>query len=280
MFFQGCSIPHQKTTTQSGNISIEEQLWIEKFFSDFFIKPSYPLFTVFGSKPLSSVSLDRGAYAKFKDYVDKHTEALSEEEYELCRQYLINHQNDEELTDNWDRWIKWIQAYPESPFLFFESKSKIKDVNKGYIVNTQEMIWTLQHYYSIFQRELGYDFDPVQMTLDCKNSDSAFWNTVLSNDFLLGICYGFGEKNAYFFSLMINPGYAKTSFIFHQNDDFVSNDIHGTVKKLSLPDFCSYRLPFSQDPVVEKYRHEKKEIEKHLNKNNSFELLLSQLTGT
>ncbi len=275
-FLIGCSNPNQKKI----NLPKEEKEWIEKFFTDFFLE-GHAIYTVFGSKPLSFKEIiyateeewKQNAVANLKNLNAKEKELLDKDIKQFCNKYNFHL--------NWEKWMSFIKKYPNSPFLFSIRPTEIKQISLGYILNIQEMVWTLIKYYDIFKKELGYDFDPVKVTMEFTNINSSFWDKVLSNHLLQGIVHGYGLKNATFFELhekkYKNNNFPKTLFatipfppIIHKKP---------SIKNLPLPRFKSFGLPFNEDPILQMYKEERKKIQKNLNKKNFLEKTLNQITG-
>lgn len=260
-----------------------EREWMDKFFKEFFLE-SAAIYTLFGSKPISGQSI---IYISSKEY-QKNVIALLEKEgiKGEKKEKMLSEMTKEHLKydfhKNWEKWISFIDRYPNSPFIFAKRRTLSKNLWTGYILNVQETIWILQKYYNIFKNELGFDFDPVSATIDFKNEDSLFWKKVFSNHLLSGIVYGYGYKNSYFFNMYIKvpkeslEKYSFFSSLIRKREQ--DNESH-SITDIILPRFRSFGLPFNNDPIVEKYKLERKKIIKNLNKSNFFETVLLQLVG-
>lgn len=279
IFFTGC-LSSNNSNQKKISLSKEDKHWIEQFFKDFFLE-SHAIYTVFGTKPLSFKEIiyateeewKQNASANIKNLTDKQKELLYKDIKQFCNEYNFHL--------NWEKWISYIKKYPNSPFLFSIRPTEVKQISLGYILNIQEMVWTLIKHYDVFKKELGYDFDPIKVTMEFTNTDSSFWDKVLSNHLLQGIVHGYGLKNATFFEF----------YIKESNDNkipkalFASPSFHPTVhkkpsiKNLPLPRFKSFGLPFNDDPILEMYKCERKKIQKNLNEKNFFEKTLHQITG-
>lgn len=245
-----------------------------KFFHDVFIETP-AIFTVFGSKPLSFVEIICATEEEWKTATMPYLKDESEKEKtfalieEHCREY--------DLPENWDRWVNFIKKHPNSPFLFLKQKTNTDKIFLGHVLNVQEMVWLLTKNHSVFQSELGRDFDPISVTFEFSNPESEFWKGVFANHRLMGLAYGYGEKNAYFFAKEMNKKSSSHS-LFASLPTPPQTDAP-SISNLRLPSFRSYTLPFNQDPIREKYEREKKLIETKLNKQNFFNRLYQQLTG-
>ncbi len=236
LFSIGCSNSNQKKI----NLSKEEKIWIEKFFTDFFLE-GHAIYTVFGSKPLSFKEIIYATQEEWQNAAanlkNLNKELLNEDIKQFCNEYNFHL--------NWEKWLSFIKKYPNSPFLFSIRPTEIKQISLGYILNIQEMVWTLIKYYDIFKKELGYDFDPIKVTMEFTNINSSFWDKVLSNHLLQGIVHGYGLKNATFFELYTKNNCPKMLF----NTIPFPPTIHKkpSIKNLPLPRFKSFALPFNED---------------------------------
>lgn len=280
LFFSSCS--HQQTHSNTNkkkmvSISNEDKVWMKEFFRKILLEEETPIYTIFGTKPLSGFAIDRGAFKEFKKDVQTYISDLSKEDLECIKRYTKKHENDETFARYWDKWLNFIKQYPNSPFLFLEKPSHLEGTHNGYILNIQEMVWTLKKHYAIFQQETQMEFDPLKITLEFPLFP-LFWEKVFQNSYLLGICFGFGEKNAYLFTCCRMRS-CPDSQRFYTHDYFKNVPTKSTWNDLSIPSFCSFYLPFAQDPVVEDYYKQKAIIQSHLNEKNFFERTLNQMTG-
>lgn len=286
-FFISCSNPYNQDKKEKKNqsseilISKEEKIWMDKFFDDFFLDSS-AIYTLFGTKPLSSKEI---IYASRKDwgnavqpYLKNADIKEKERAYTAVKQYC----DDYDFHKNWEKWISFIKQHPKSPFLFIKRQTKTKEIALGYILNIPEMVKTLLKNYDVFKKELGYDFDPISVTMDFENIDSPFWNQVFSNHLLMGIIYGYGLKNSYLFSMEMKKitEFNEDHSLFASIKEKEKDEQEPSLSHLLLPKFRSYRLPFNDDPILEKYKLERKKIQKELNEKNFFQKSLHQLTGS
>lgn len=276
---------HSKQTAsdQINNLVKEDRVWMEQFFQDFFLSGP-PIYTLFGSKPISAATLNYASEDESRIsallYADR--ENMQGEEREWFLRAAAEQCKADKSAENWQKWVRFFQAFPKSPFLFAKRATLSKYVWSGYIVNVQETVWTLQKHYNLFKQALDRDFDPVAVTMDFTNPHSDFWNAVFSSHLLSGIVLGFGYKNAYFFDMMM-----KRQTASKQADPIFSaipvepsrNIFDDSIANLPLPHFRSFGLPFNEDLVVEKYKRERRRIQSHLNSDNFFEAIFLQLMG-
>lgn len=277
-FFTSCHQDHSQIKKHPSTIplSIEDKQWIEEFFHIFFFNHSMTIYTVFGSKPLSSILIERRTREAFHQIANLHKHEVLKEDFDSSFQV---YEKNRRFAKNWDKWILFIRQFPSSPFLFRETPSHVKNIHLGFIINVQEMVWTLKNYYREFKAIVGEDFNPIDVTLEFEDPNSKFWNLVLLNPYLMGICYGYGAKNAYLFSLMLQFDKQNPHALFHTIDFNKKPESAFTLKNLPFPKFRSYRLPFTEDPIIKCFIKEKKNIEAHLNNENFFETTLNQMIG-
>ena len=288
-FIGGCSTPSVQSTkklpSKEANIPVteEEREWMEKFFKEFFLKGA-SLYTLFGTKPISEEMLVCATEEDYRKgallYIEKEGIEGVEKEEILSEASKTYHEYD--FDTKWAQWITYFERHPNSPFIFAKHPARSEKVWSAHILNIQETVWTLQKHYDIFRKEVGYDFDPVSVTMDFKNEDSIFWKDVFANHLLTGIVYGFGYKNSYFFDMYINlPNNSKLkdSLFYSKTQGLTECSFVYTLDSLSLPGFRSFILPFNDDPVLEKYKSEREIIKSKLNNSNFFEMVFLQLTG-
>jgi len=274
------NLPSKESNTL---VTKEEHEWMEKFFKEFFLGGA-SIYTLFGTKPISAEMLifatEEECQQSTLRYLEK--EGIKGKEREEALSLSMKCFREDDFSKNWEKWISFFNQYPKTPFLFAKHPTLSEKVWSGHIANVQETIWTLQKHYDLFKKELGFDFDPVSVTMDFKNEDSDFWKQVFSNHLLTGIVYGFGYKNSYFFDLLMKlenssetlsppltsktQGRSKGSFLY-------------TLADLRLPRFRSFETLFNEDPVLEKYKLERKMIRDKLNDSNFFKMVFLQLTG-
>ncbi len=258
------------------DVSPEEKAWMGKFFNDFFLEGS-TIYTLFGTKPMSGISI---VSATPKEWMDAHKsliEALDEKRKEAAIQEVQNHSQSYDLNVNWEKWIAWKKNHPDSPFLFVKRATDSPHIFNAYVANTREVMWTLQEYYSFFSRELGVEFDPLEVTLDFEDPESPFWDQIFSNHFLQGILFGFGDRNSYFFYRHFKQSHTDNNSCLFVSQPVSDEAEGGDIKNIQLPRFRSYVLPYGEDPVVTKYKKEKKRIQQELQGQDFFEAVLERL---
>jgi len=288
-FLQSCSTPPAKqipkpATAELNNIvTKEERQWMEKFFKELFLESS-AIYTLFGTKPLSAQTIILISAEEYQRGIAAllDREGITGKERETMLTEISREHLEYDFHKNWEKWTAFIAQHPSSPFLFAKHPTLSNKIWSAHILNVQQTIWTLQKHYDIFRQELGFDFDPVAVTMDFKNVDCTFWKQVFENHLLSGIVYGYGYKNSYFFNLYSKIPQASSDpppFFSSLTRKGEADNRSLTVENITLPSFHSFGLPFNKDPLLEKYKLERVEIKKNLNESNFFEKTLLQLIG-
>ncbi|NGX44943.1 MAG: hypothetical protein K940chlam2_00083 [Chlamydiae bacterium] len=226
------------------------------FFEEFFLN-SPGIYTLFGTKPLSEISLNDATYDKWLEELKPHLEGLPEKDRAKKLKKLKEYCDQNLLPSYWEKWMHWIKNHPSKNFLFLKRPTIYESLSNLSVLNVVEASWIMQEHYDLFSRELGMEFDPFSMSLEFDNPESPFWEKIFSSHLLQGILLGFGERNSYFFNLEM------------QDEKPLSNPSRGVGDsscsfKLPLPAFRSYTVPPNQDPIIVKYKEEKEEIKRYL----------------
>ena len=246
-----------------------------KFFNDLMLDQS-AIYTLWGSKPLTFATaylMDSYSEEEIQAYYDN----LSEEEKKNGR--IVE---DYDLPENWEKWEKISAKFPIKRYLLFRSKFDAEDPHSFYIffVNVLKTATVIQENYQLFRDTVGFDFDPLEVTLQIQNQDSEFWKIAFHRSLLVGILCGFGRDNSWAFHWK-HKGNSKTCGHFLENLKHTSStkSLRGKVKidlnNFRIPSFASFD---TNDAVVEKYTQERERI-KQLYKDQDFlDLTLERLT--
>lgn len=257
--------PSQQVPTSYVVLSKEERDWMDKFFRDYFLEGS-AIYTLFGTKPISQVLIISANEKERIESMMPHMQNMDEDEKTNVLKELQEYSQNYDLDKNWEKWIAWKKTQGPSPFLFAK-RSSDSLMSSGYIINVREVIWSLQKHYALFSRELGQDFDPVEVALEFENLQSTFWDKVFASHLLQGILHGYGERNAYFFARQMDQSTTqeeqeKCCNLF--KSEIVKNKEEGSLADLQLPSFRSYQLPYGEDPMIARYKREKEYIQEKL----------------
>lgn len=209
-------------------------------------------------------------------YMPTETQEKKEEYLDKIKQFYQGY----DLPQNWEKLMALRKKYPHSPFLF--AKREVignKTLFNADIINIAEVTWTLQKHYFLFSKELGIDFDPLEVTLEFEDPKSAFWNQIFNNPLLQGVLYGYGERNAYFFSKQLGQ-YQEIDHCLFKSHISTNDEKAGiSLKDLRLPSFRSYDLPCGQDPTIVQYEQERRVIQQQLQHKDFTEEAFNKLFG-
>jgi len=271
----GCSVNQSSSSPEAIDLSAEDRVWIEKFFSDFFLKEA-PIYTLFGSKPMSLISLCTASREDWVEGYARFLEDYSEEEKKELYIQLEEYLDSYDLPANWEKWIAWSSKHLDRSFIFAKKETEVKDLFSIYILDVQEAAWVLEKNYSWISRELGIEFDPLRVVLEFGDKNSFFWEKVFESHMVRGVLHGYGKRNAYFFDRSMELQ-EKNDFDLHTHPLFRSALNLKEKDSFPFPRFRSFSFDVAQDPVVQKYEVEKTEIQKRLEGKNSTELILHRL---
>lgn len=253
----------------------EDGGWLNEIVEGLFLNNTM-IYTLFGTKPMSGSTR---CIATEKEYIRSCQPffmlVTDEVRNKLLNSLREGYENDHFL-ENYQKWLEYRKTHPSSRFLFRAS------INEHYLdlymINVQEVVWTLQKYNSLFSKETGLAFDPLKVVWEYENPDSEFWKRVLSNGYLTGILYGFGEKNAYLFSLWCSTE-NKAAFDTRLGPRRITKDSSEefTIADIDIPPFRSFGSPFVDDPVVAQFEEERLTIQNRLQGKNFVEEALKRL---
>lgn len=199
------------------------------------------LYVLLGSKPMSTFSIENG----FPESTQEHKH--------------FRHARTKKL---WENWVHK-EVSLSSHYKFIARKSPFGDHSlEGLFINVPNSEYILKHHYTDFAKLTGQEFSPGEILQDLSNAESLFWTRVFRNHYLSGLLLGFGEKNAYLYDWgeknHIEPFVSRPKGM--PSLDQISNLYFKStiyLEDLYLPLFGSSEI---NDPVVEKYRIERKYI--------------------
>lgn len=254
-FLIGCSQP-------KSNKSLE-QLFLENVM----IREK-GLYVLMGSKPLScfevkdiySMSTAKFAYQQyqkenpnsqisFEEFQKQRKSSLPQLPLRLCFEKLWNH------------WNEKINSSISPCYQFVSRKSPFNpEVNFGLFINVPSTTYVLKKNYDSFSEITGISFDPFTILNEISNNDSLFWERVFHSHYLMGLLFGFGERNAFFFDwgAQHNAFPPDQQRLELSDKRFVDeNKTNVSCADLKLPLFGSFTI---EDPCLEKYKNERNYI--------------------
>lgn len=262
------------------SLTQDERADLDYFFRELIFE-NYGAFVLFGSKPLCEMSLiDVPVLESFQ------------------QRYLATISDDEK--SRWDAEKKQLKAqglyfeheHERNPFRGFQVWKTIHDKigTKRYIVavhpvgeglyslvlaDVVKVALVLAENYDIFKKITGEDFHPFEMVYELNNSNSPFWNKILSeggNFVGKGLLYGYGKKNSLVF------GWEKEDF-FEMKTFLRPSTAQSIPYGCANPD--NFAIPFFQtieeDNIAAKYEKEKVYIQKKYRNKNLVEVTLQRV---
>ncbi|MDN3507088.1 MAG: hypothetical protein P0S96_07660 [Simkaniaceae bacterium] len=146
------------------------------------------------------------------------------------------------------------------------------------MLNVLSVTYILKKYYKEFEIVVGESFDPEKLVFQIGVGSDPVWKKVKNNHFLLGLLFGFGEKNASYFDWEQKK---KIKFPHRRSSCFSPSgsglSIHElTIDDLDLPAFVTYQVV---DEQVERYRLERERCIELFKGEDFCELAISFLQG-
>ncbi len=212
----------------------------------------FGVYTIMGSKPMTGIYFP-------EVYTDEERRTLYDAQSKGYRKAISFKKfcNNIEVRRTCSEWLKIQDKYVGEHFIIrFDSEMSL-----GYLVNVPLVIYLLRDQYQDFAEFLGADFDPDVVSREIGDDSSASWQVIKHNSYLLGLLYGFGERNAKLFQWEMDK---KISLPFRTASDLLPSMRRNLsrqedkIKKLIIPQFIVYQ-PI--DEVVERYVLERKRIQ-------------------
>lgn len=252
---------------------------MEKFCTDFFLNSSM-LYTLFGDKPMSGTTIAIPS----EDWVAQsewRLEGIPKRKREKAQKAMFDYCKTYDLHINWKKWQEWRTNKPSLRFLFRVTETKDPDLLNVDMINVKQVIFMMKKHYGIFKEELGEDFDPIALALEFEDPSSSGWATIFKSHYLMGILYGFGEENAYFFSrereAENNASISLPLSHILSAPRFPYQRPSTTSPYPPLPRFRSYtRSQVIEDPVLVKYTKSRRRIQQYLQDKNWMHKILAE----
>jgi len=241
----------------------EDEIWMNKFFKDFFLETP-AIYTLFGSKPMSMVTIVSATEKEWINSSMEHWKNLQDSEKDCLLQEIKDYVKTYDLDVNWEKWINWHKKHPQSNFLFLTQKTDSNHLFNAYVINVKSIESILQKHYNLFSKTLKMEFNPLDVALDFENPNSNFWTKVFSNPLLEGILFGYGKHNASLFFQEFEDR-EKKARVFDACSSVEIENSETSQQNIELPLFRSYHKVSNEDPIVKNYKIEREKIKKRLN---------------
>ncbi|NGX60200.1 MAG: hypothetical protein KR126chlam3_01369 [Chlamydiae bacterium] len=215
------------------------------------------VYTILGSKPISWFHIPQ---VQPEDELRKRYEAMPNDFRKKIsfEKYNTNKQI-EKLGEICKKWMKIQHKYVGEHFAIqFD-----EEMRSGILVNIPLATYALRKYYQDFSSVFGSDFDQAVFAKEIGNYSSEFWKTIKKNHYLMGLLFGFGEKNSKFFqweqekSISFPFRVASYNSPWLKKRRFSKFAVEEKIENLSIPQFIVYQ---PVDEAVEKYLLEKERI--------------------
>ncbi|MCB1084097.1 MAG: hypothetical protein KDK61_07275, partial [Simkania sp.] len=168
------------------------------------------LYTLLGSKPITIFDIEsKGVeteedlliqYKEFEQFLKRAEEEknLPEEERTAFNPQGIQLPSYEDYKKGWEQsyklsakklWSSWEKNHKiiDPKFRLFSRKPDDSSIKMGIFVNVPNLVYTLHQYQSVFSDRTGITFDIQKVVDEIEDKDSAFWNAVFGDHYLLGI---------------------------------------------------------------------------------------------
>ncbi len=231
----------------------------ERAFAEYLLIRETGIYTLLGSKPITSVLLS---------YKQVNNSKPAEPTPIFGLQFTKSNHFKKELPDLWKHWKK---RRPINSSHFSLVTIREKSSEDLCLVNKNLVRAALQEYYSKIAEHLGEDFniDDVINTID--EPDSYFWTKIFKHHLACGIFYGYGIENSEKFKIDTSNAKFSNSIKDLLNARFKKNI---SLSDLPLPMFKSFSDP---DPMIAKYKTERQQIQDKYQYANLRKLLTEAL---
>ena len=263
LIFSSCQ-QKDSSKTAPADISQEERLWLTQFFSDlmFFENGIYTLWGA--SKPMTIVQVDHYSEEEMKSHYDSLTD---DQKKNGC---IFE---DYSFPETWEKWEKIQDRFPMNRFMLFKM-DQLRDENTFFVllVDVLKVANVIRENYDAFHKAIGFDFHPVEITLEMNQKDSVLMQALTGNNsHLFGLLFGYGKENSYFFQWK-NFDHPKSCEKFcekiriNPSHNLFKGRIKLSIDNFYVPTFMSFN---EIDPVIETYKQERQQI-KEIYKGHDF----------
>ena len=183
------------------------------------------------------------------------------------------------LSEAWKKWEQINHRFPMKRFMLFKQEERIDPhVFFMVFVDILKTAAVIQDNYEAFHKAMGFDFHPLELTLQMNQKDSVFWKNI--NSYLYGLLFGFGKTNSQLFHWK-HFDHPKSCDEFCKNIEpsFSNEQLRGhikfTIDNFQTPSFMSFN---EIDPIINIYKEERKMIKEIYKDNDFLDLTLQRLT--
>lgn len=251
--------------------SFDEKYLLTDLFRQIMIY-DHGIYTLWGSKPITFIEIPDFSQIE----IDEWLASLSKEERKnsLLKAEL-------NLKGGWCKWKQVSSQFLMKKYMLFES-----DLFGAYdepvivFVNILKTATVIQDNYEIFRQKVGFDFHPLEVTLDIQNNSSPFWKAVFhKHSDLMGLVLGFGKENSTIFHWKYFDHPSACDAFCEGLSSRGTNEHTGyiapTIEDLELPSFAYFD---TNNEVKEKYEREREKIQKIYKNKDFLQVTLDKLT--
>lgn len=241
------------------------------------------LYVLLGSKPMSSFYIEdafseaaeKSRYEKY--LLEIHAKNSSPTNYEeFKKQHALPLRL--HYRELWNKWNDKMQASISPCYRFISRKAPFgHESDFGLFINVPRTTYILKEHHESFSQITGISFDPFKILDEISDNCSLFWEKAFQSHYLMGLLFGFGEMNAFFFDW----GAKHNFFPYSQEIDIdqqpsVWDKAHVSYFDLKLPLFGVYSI---NDSSLKNYRKERNYIMKQLKGKNFMKVVMEWLSG-
>jgi hypothetical protein len=292
-FAVGCH--NKKQPALSSCLTAEEKMDLE-YFLRFLIFENYGAFVLFGSKPLCVMNVSDTDPVVIQATRQKRLASMSDDErtqwecrLEKCKANgsLIDVDFIRNPYDGWRALEKVRKTFRMKQYIIGVDDESERGDRRLVLANIQKTALVLAENYTIFKEAAGMDFHPLQVVFELQNPNSEFWKRIfrIKNHVAKGLLCGFGLKNSLFGDWRFKQFHVNVSTELEKEvaQYLKSVALHVSTKPVEFGKGSpsNFTIPLfgtvEGDDVVEKYKKEKREIEKTYLGQDLVEVTLQRL---
>ena len=268
------------------SLNKEEKELLRHFFDELILRAS-AAYVLWGTKPIADYTACFLTPEEIRDANNEFEKLPQETKDELNKRQVSFPIITEK---HWKVWEKVKDQLPMHNFIITTKVWNEPHAPDIVVISITNLIVVLDGNYDLFKQKIGHDFNPTQVAFEYTDGEgnfTEFWEKVYEDEVLKGLIFGYGKKNALFYKHWWEDFYCNQKIknypkqlAYWQNVKFICTHLKETVfkKKLSYEEI---ELPFfshlPHDPVVEQYKHQRKEIIKAYKGKDSLQITLQKL---
>lgn len=270
VFSSSCQITQQSKF--SDKISPQEREWLTQFFNDIMLL-NHGIYTLLGShKPMTFIAVGNYSEEEMKDVYNSYSEEKKKEQG-----FSIDTLEGYTLSSAWEKWELISHRFPMKKYMLF--KIEDEDPHLFFIVflDIIKTAAVIQENYEDFQKAMGFDFHPIELTLQMNQKDSVFWKTL--NSYHYGLLFGYGKMNSQIFHWKhFDHPQSCDKFFNNIDPEGSSSQLKGKIK-FTIDNFQipSFKVFSDIEPMVNIYNEERKMIKKIYKDGEFLDLTLQKL---